>query len=103
MNHACVFEVDIGVSHGHAGEIRVHHDALGAAKRAVQRDVAVGIGMAAEILQVQSGEQERIQVDVLDGNLSVQVVRLSQSERITAGYFSRGHGGGQLEMRGGAI
>src|SRR5690242_9581292 len=103
MNHAGVLQLDIGVIHGHAREICIHSDAFRAAKRAIDRDIAIGIGMASEILEVKSGEQEGIQINVLDGDLSVQIVRFSQGECIAAGDFSGGHGGRQFKMRGGAI
>src|SRR5216684_7967762 len=54
--------------------------------------------MAAEFFQVQSGEQERVQVNVLDRNLSVQQVGIGKSECATSGNLSCGHCGTQFEV-----
>ena len=103
MNNPGVFQMDIGVIHRQAGEICVHGNALRMLQCAVHRNIAIGVRMAAEFLQMQSREQERIQVDILDGDFSVQIVRLSKRQSATARYFSAGHGRAQFEMRGGGI
>src|SRR5205823_7729694 len=59
--------------------------------------------MAAEFFQVQSGEQERVQVNVFDRNLSTQWVGIGKSEGAAPSNLSRGHGGAQFEMCRAAI
>src|ERR1700746_2203346 len=98
VNHSGVFQVDAGEIHGHAREIRVRDDVFQMAKRAFQRNVAIGIGMAAETLEVQSREQERVQANVLDGDLAAEVVGFAQDQRGAAGYLSGGHSRAQVEV-----
>src|SRR5437016_7760580 len=59
--------------------------------------------MAAEFFQVQSGEQERVQVNVFDGHLSAQWVWIGKSEGTPSSNLSRGHGGAQFETCRAAI
>src|SRR5882762_2890642 len=59
--------------------------------------------MAAEFFQVQSGEQERVQVNVLDRNLPAQWVWIGKSEGAASSNLSRGHGRAQFEMCRAAI
>ena len=73
------------------------------AERAFQGNVAVGVGMPAETREVQSGEQERVQVDVLDGDLAAQVVGFAEAESGAAGYLSGGHRRAQVEVCGDAV
>ena len=54
--------------------------------------------MASGFSQVQSGLQERVQVDVLDRDLSVQRIGISKPDGAPTGYFSRRHGRTKFEM-----
>src|SRR5205807_251358 len=103
VNNASIFEVNIGVVHRHAREIRIRDDAFGMEKRAVHRDVAVGVRMPVEVFQVKGREQKGVQVNIPDGDFPTQVVRLAERQSVTAGNFSRGHSGAQFEMCGRAI
>ncbi len=78
MNNAGVFQADVRVIHGHAREIRVCDDTFRMPKCTVQSNIAIGVRMAAEFFQVQSVQQEGVQVDILDGDFSVQGVRLGK-------------------------
>ena len=98
MYWAGVFQPHVCVIHGQAREIRIHDDALRFFQRAVQRNISISVGVAAEFLQVQRGQQERVQVNIPDRHFPAQRVRISKSESIAPRNLSGSHCGAQFQM-----
>src|SRR5216684_1435694 len=103
MHRPDILELHVGIGEKKSRELGVDDHALWVLERSVQGDFAVGLAVPVKLLQVQCAQREWVQTHILDGNLPVDGVWLSERQGIAAGDFSRAHGRTQLQSRGASI
>src|SRR5215470_6432224 len=99
VNWTLVFELHTAICKSDMRKVSVHGERFWILEFSFQGDVAIGDAMSGEFLQMQCGKQIRIQVQIVNGYLSVHGQWISEPQSDSSGDGPLAHRRAKLELR----